>query len=80
MAVEQKKYRNRFLTALVGTGVVALCCFTPVLVVLLTAVGLSALTPYLDVLLVPGLVVFIGLSVISYRKWKKACQSSGRPE
>lgn len=77
MANEQKKYRNRFIAAVVGTGVVALCCFTPVLVVLLAAVGLAAFTPYLDYVLLPALAVFIVLTAVSYRKWRKA---SRRPE
>ena len=72
MANEQKKFRNRFIAALAGTGAVALCCFTPVLVVLLAAVGLAAFTPYLDDVLLPALVVFIVLTVIAYRKWRKA--------
>jgi mercuric ion transport protein len=66
------RYRNRFIAALVGTAVVAICCFTPVLVILLTAVGLAAVTPYLDYVLFPALAGFIVLTVISYRKWRKA--------
>jgi hypothetical protein len=34
---------------------VALCCFTPILVILLGVVGLSALTWYLDYVLLPAL-------------------------
>jgi copper chaperone CopZ len=34
--------------SIIGTTLVALCCFTPVLVILLGVVGLSALTGYLD--------------------------------
>lgn len=70
----RKKYRNRLIASLVGTGAVALCCFTPVLVVLLTAVGLAAFTPYLDYVLFPGLAAFITLTAVSYRKWRKACR------
>jgi mercuric ion transport protein len=77
MAKEQKKFRNRFIAALVGTGVVALCCSTPALVILFTTVGLAAITPYLDYVLFPALAVFIVLTVISFRKWRKA---SRRPE
>ena len=33
--------------SIIGTTLVALCCFTPVLVILLGVVGLSALTGYL---------------------------------
>lgn len=53
----------------VGTVLVALCCFTPVLVILLGVVGLSALTGYLDVVLLPALAVFIGLTI--YAVWRK---------
>ncbi|AMV70684.1 hypothetical protein DBW_0283 [Desulfuromonas sp. DDH964] len=70
----QKKYRNRLIAALVGTGVVALCCFTPVLVVLLAAVGLAAFTPYLDYVLFPALGILIFLTIVAYRKWRKACR------
>lgn len=70
MADEQKKYRNRFIAALVGTGVVALCCFTPVLVILLAAVGLAAFTPYLDWVLLPALLILIVITIRSYRKWQ----------
>jgi mercuric ion transport protein len=74
MANEQKRYRNRLIAALVGTGVVALCCFTPVLVVLLAAVGLAAFTTYLDFVLFPALAVFIVLTAVSFRKWRKAAR------
>lgn len=70
MADEQKKYHNRFIAALVGTGVVALCCFTPALVSLLAAVGLASFTPYLDWVLLPALLILIVITVRSYRKWQ----------
>jgi mercuric ion transport protein len=55
---------NKLLGAgVVGTVVAALCCSTPVLVVLLGAVGLGALTGYLDYMLVPALAFFIGLTI-----------------
>ena len=58
-----------FRTGIVGAVVAALCCFTPVLVVLLGAVGLSALTGYLDVVLIPALVFFAGLTAYAvYRR------------
>jgi mercuric ion transport protein len=75
MADEQKKYRNRFIASLVGTGVVALCCFTPVLVILLAAVDLAAFTPYLDFVLFPALAALILLTVTAYRKWRNASRS-----
>ena len=58
--------------AIGGTLVVALCCFTPILVISLGALGLSAVTPYLDYVLLPALLVMIMVVIISYLKWKKA--------
>ncbi len=55
---------------IIGTVIAALCCFTPVLIVLLGIVGLSALTGYLDVVLLPALAFFIGLT--SYAVWRRS--------
>jgi mercuric ion transport protein len=56
--------RSRLLrVGIVGTLIAALCCFTPVLVVLLGAAGLAALTGYLDYVLFPALAFFIGLTI-----------------
>jgi mercuric ion transport protein len=57
--------------ALAGTVLVALCCFTPILVITLGTVGLAVLTPYLDYVLLPGLVLMIIVTIISYIRWKK---------
>ncbi|WP_411892762.1 mercury resistance system transport protein MerF [Yoonia sp. SDW83-1] len=43
----------------IGTLVAAICCFTPALVVLLGALGLSALVGYLDLVLLPLLGIFV---------------------
>lgn len=51
------------LTGVIGTLVAALCCFTPVLVVLLGAVGLSAVIGVLDYVLLPALFIFAALTV-----------------
>ncbi|ORJ60579.1 mercury resistance system transport protein MerF [Geothermobacter hydrogeniphilus] len=66
------RLRNRFLAALIGTGLVALCCFTPVLVLLLAGLGLSILTPWLDFVLLPALVVLILLTLLAYRQWRRS--------
>jgi ABC-type amino acid transport system permease subunit len=56
--------RKRLLwTGLIGSGVVALCCVTPILVLLLGVIGLGAITGYLDYVLLPALAVFLGLAV-----------------
>ena len=53
---------------IVGTIVAALCCFTPVLVVLLGAVGLAAVIGWLDFWLLPALAVF--LVITGYALWQ----------
>lgn len=45
-----------------GTIIAALCCFTPILVLLLGAIGFGALTGYLDYILLPALVIFVLLT------------------
>ena len=54
---------------IIGTILAALCCFTPVLVLLFGAVGLSALTGYLDIVLLPALALF--LIITGYALWKR---------
>lgn len=61
---------NRLLKlGIVGSIIAALCCFTPVLVILLGSVGLSALVGYLDIVLLPALGVF--LAITAYAFWKR---------
>ncbi len=71
MKERTQTFRKRFYAALAGTIAVAICCFTPILVIALAAVGLGALTPYLDYVLFPALGAFVILTVSSYRKWQK---------
>ena len=50
-------------TGIIGTVIAALCCFTPILVAVLGAVGLSAWLGWLDYVLFPALAVFITLTI-----------------
>jgi mercuric ion transport protein len=59
---------------LIGTVVAALCCFTPLLVVLLGAVGLGAVTGYLDYVLLPALIVFG--AILAYGLWRRRGRGS----
>lgn len=70
MPSQPAHFKRTFYIGLAGTTAVALCCFTPVLVLLLAAAGLSAFTRYLDFVLLPALVIFGVLSLVSYRKWR----------
>ena len=55
-------------TGIAGTVIAALCCFTPVLVVLLGVVGLSAWLGWLDYVLMPALLVFVGITIYALRR------------
>jgi len=55
-----------------GTIIAALCCFTPILVIALGAVGLSAMVGYLDIVLLPALFIFVGITVYALSKKKPA--------
>jgi mercuric ion transport protein len=54
---------------IIGSVVAALCCFTPVLVVLLAAMGVSAAMGWLDYVLLPALAAFLGLTMFAL--WKR---------
>lgn len=67
--------KKSFFASLVGTILVAVCCFTPILVVLFSAVGFSAFTPYLDLVLLPAFVIMIVLTILSYRRWRSRAKN-----
>ncbi|MCG8546727.1 MAG: mercury resistance system transport protein MerF [Alphaproteobacteria bacterium] len=56
-------------TGIIGSLVLLICCATPVLVILLGAVGLSAWVGGLDAVLFPALAVFLALT--GYALWKR---------
>jgi len=66
-------------SGLVGTVFAALCCagvFTPLLIGLLTLLGLGTLTSNLDAILLPALAFFGALSLFAY--WRLRCQQACR--
>ena len=66
------KTKNQgIFAALAGTALVALCCFTPILVVLFGVVGFSAFTPYLDLVLLPALIIMMVVTILSFLRWRK---------
>ncbi len=53
----------------VGTVVAAVCCMTPILVILVVGVGLSSIVGYLDFVLFPALAIFAGITALAlYRR------------
>jgi len=57
-------------TGVIGSAVTALCCVTPVLVLLLGAMGLSVLIGWLEFVLLPALAAF--LAITGYALWKRS--------
>jgi len=57
-------------TGVIGIIVTALCCFTPILVWLFLALGLSAVIGYLDMILFPVLFIFICMT--GYALWQRS--------
>jgi mercuric ion transport protein len=57
---------------IVGTVIAALCCFTPLLVVVLGVVGLSAALGWLDYVLLPALAFFVGLTIYAVCRRQKS--------
>jgi mercuric ion transport protein len=53
----------------IGSVIAAICCFTPLLVVMLGAVGLSAWLGWIDYVLFPALALFVGIT--AYGLWRR---------
>ena len=73
MANQPSLENKCFKTGLWGSIVAAICCFTPVLVIAVGFVGLAAITPYLDYVLLPLLGLFLILAFYGWSKRKKEC-------
>lgn len=51
-------------TGVIGTIIAAICCFTPLLVILFGALGLATYVGYLDLVLFPILGIFLTIMVV----------------
>ncbi len=67
--------RRLLRTGIIGTVIAAVCCFTPILVILLGTVGLSAMVGWLDYVLFPALAVFIGITIYALVRRGRARQT-----
>ncbi len=71
------KDRKILRTGVTGTGIAAICCFTPFLVILLGAVGLSAWLSWLDYMLFP--VMFASMGLVAYALYLRSGKAGPRP-
>jgi mercuric ion transport protein len=56
-------------TGIAGSTIAAICCFTPALVVLFGALGVSAWLGWIDYVLFPALALFLGMT--AYGLWRR---------
>ncbi len=61
-------------SGVIGAVIAAICCATPILVIALGAVGLSALAGYLDYVLLPALAICLGM--VGYGLYKRRHQAA----
>ena len=61
--------RTLITTGVVGAAAAALCCATPILAIVLGAVGLSAWLAKADYILIPALILCLG--VIGFGLYRK---------
>jgi hypothetical protein len=74
-----KAQANRLLRGSLGGALfAALCCFTPLLVVVLAGAGLSAVTGWLDYALFP--LLFVSLAVVAQALWLRAARPGPSPK
>lgn len=64
-------------TGAAGSVIAAICCFTPGLVVLLGALGLSAWLAWLDYVLLPALVFSLGLTGFALMRMQRNRSARG---
>lgn len=69
---------NPLKTGIIGSLVAALCCFTPILAMLLGVLGLGWLTGYLDYVVFPVLFIFLGLTAYGYSRQLKGNLTNGK--
>jgi len=59
-------------TGVIGVVVAALCCFTPLLIALFGAIGLSAIVGKLDYVLLPAMAIFFAVLIYGIAKRHRA--------
>ncbi|MSU90345.1 mercury resistance system transport protein MerF [Rhodobacteraceae bacterium 2CG4] len=78
MKAADEEHTTLLRRGLVGSVIAAICCFTPLLVVIVAGVGLSAFVGWLDYALFP--MLFASLGVIAYALWLRAGQPGRSPK
>ena len=70
--------RRLLRKGIASSGVAAVCCFTPALVIMFGAVGLSAWLGWIDYMLFPAL--FASLGLVAHALYLRAGKVGQRPK
>lgn len=74
---ENPKGNGKLLrTGVAGLLLSAICCFTPILVILLGSLGLSAWLGWLDYVLLPSMVLFMIITAYALVKKSRSRKNS----
>jgi mercuric ion transport protein len=73
--MHSNKGKRLITIGVIGAIIAVVCCFTPALVILLSGLGLAAVTGYLDYALFAAIGIFLGL--IGYGWWIKSRSATG---
>ena len=65
---------KKFYSSIVAIILFALCCWTPILVIVLGFLGIGLIIPYLDYVLLPSLAISVMLAAWYYLKYKQDCR------
>ena len=76
--MKQSDDQTRLRRGLFGSALAAICCFTPLLVVIVAGVGLSAIIGWLVYALFP--MLFASLGVVVHALWLRAGQPGRCPK
>ncbi|MDX1513036.1 MAG: mercury resistance system transport protein MerF [Gammaproteobacteria bacterium] len=75
-----QKPERVFSIGIAGTAITAICCFTPVLVIGLGAIGLSAWLAWLDYVLLPMFIAFSAVALLGGWLVVRARRAAARRE
>lgn len=70
--MDARRADRLFRIGAIGTGVMAVCCFTPLLVWVLPVIGLAAVLGWIDYVLLPLLVLFMLIGALGWDLSRRA--------
>lgn len=68
--------RKLFGIGVAGSLLAAVCCATPLVAIVLGALGLSAWLGWSDYIVMPALLVFVAITVYGWTRWRRSTKSA----